>query len=193
MVKIFIGLIMIAVVVGVMAGGAFAYFSDTETSTGNTFSAGTLDLVVNDENPWAGAEFSLSNLVPGSAGYQDIELSNLGSIPGVVDFAITNLANDENDVWEPEAADGDTGAPGELGQYLSLTITADLDSDGIFETLVAYGSADTLSATPSSFVGGLAADGMIEVRIDWSVDYYASNIIQSDGCILDIVLNMSQS
>lgn len=32
-----------------LVGGAFAYFSDTETSSGNTFTAGTLDLVLSND------------------------------------------------------------------------------------------------------------------------------------------------
>jgi spore coat-associated protein N len=36
------GLLLLALV----AGGTYAYFSDTETSSGNSFTAGTLNLVV---------------------------------------------------------------------------------------------------------------------------------------------------
>ncbi len=42
--KIVISLVVIGVVGVVAIGGTIAYFSDTETSTGNTFTAGTLDL-----------------------------------------------------------------------------------------------------------------------------------------------------
>jgi len=48
----------VALVAGLVGGGAFAYFHDVETSTGNTFTAGTIDIDVSDdgglnfENPW---------------------------------------------------------------------------------------------------------------------------------------------
>jgi predicted ribosomally synthesized peptide with SipW-like signal peptide len=46
--KILISLSVIAVVAVIAIGGTIAYFSDTETSTGNTFMAGTLDLKVDN-------------------------------------------------------------------------------------------------------------------------------------------------
>jgi len=44
--KILVSLSVIAAVAAVVVGGTVAYFSDTEVSTGNTFTAGTLDLLV---------------------------------------------------------------------------------------------------------------------------------------------------
>ena len=47
--KKIIGLtIAIVLAVGIFGVATFAYFTDTETSTGNTFTAGTLDLKTND-------------------------------------------------------------------------------------------------------------------------------------------------
>src|SRR3989344_9081184 len=47
--KIILSLSMIAVVAVVVAGATGAFFSDTETSTGNTFTAGAIDLTVDSE------------------------------------------------------------------------------------------------------------------------------------------------
>ena len=41
--KVFMSVMVIALAVGLVGGGAGAWFSDTEESTGNTFTAGTLD------------------------------------------------------------------------------------------------------------------------------------------------------
>src|SRR3989344_7283517 len=49
--KILLSLSMIAVVAVVVAGATGAFFSDTETSTGNTFTAGAIDLKV-DNHAW---------------------------------------------------------------------------------------------------------------------------------------------
>src|SRR3989344_4831341 len=46
--KILLSLSMIAVVAVVVAGATGAFFSDTETSTGNTFTAGAIDLTVDN-------------------------------------------------------------------------------------------------------------------------------------------------
>jgi len=47
--KILISLSVIAFVAAIVIGGTTAYFSDTETSTGNVFTAGTLDLKVGSQ------------------------------------------------------------------------------------------------------------------------------------------------
>ena len=60
----------LVVIVGVAAlaiGGTIAYFSDTETSTGNTFSTGTIDISVDDQNPWT-KKFELKDMKPSETG-----------------------------------------------------------------------------------------------------------------------------
>ena len=42
--KIILSLSVIGVVAAIAVGGTIAYFSDTETSVGNTFTAGTIDI-----------------------------------------------------------------------------------------------------------------------------------------------------
>jgi len=54
--KILLSLSMIAVVGVVVAGATGAFFSDTETSTGNTFTAGAIDLKVDSEQHYNGHE-----------------------------------------------------------------------------------------------------------------------------------------
>jgi predicted ribosomally synthesized peptide with SipW-like signal peptide len=70
--KILFSLVAMVMVIG-LAGGAFAYFSDTEQSTGNTFTAGTLDVTL------SGTPFNVTNMAPG-----DIETST---------FTVTNAGN----------------------------------------------------------------------------------------------------
>ena len=52
--KILLSISMIAVVGVVVAGATGAFFSDTETSTGNTFTAGAIDLGVDNESYYNG-------------------------------------------------------------------------------------------------------------------------------------------
>ena len=51
--KILSSILAIGVVAALMGVGTFAYFSDTETSTGNTISTGIIDLEVDGQNPWS--------------------------------------------------------------------------------------------------------------------------------------------
>ena len=54
--KLIISLATIAAVAAIAVGGTIAYFSDTETSTGNTFTAGTLDLLIDSDCEYNGME-----------------------------------------------------------------------------------------------------------------------------------------
>jgi len=57
---------------GVVVAGTWAFFSDTETSSGNTFTAGTLELKIKDQNeaPYGdgvSGTWSASNMAPGDS------------------------------------------------------------------------------------------------------------------------------
>jgi predicted ribosomally synthesized peptide with SipW-like signal peptide len=105
-----------------LVGGAFAYFDDTETSYGNTFTAGTLDLKVDNQDDNNVVSINLGNMKPGDdTGYYKWCLKNAGSMPGKVSVTFSIVVNNENGVVEPEtAAEAAVYASsgGELGQYL---------------------------------------------------------------------------
>jgi len=104
-----------------LVGGAFAYFSDTETSTGNTFTAATLDLTVDGlDNPGI-MHITVGNMKPGDdTGYYKWVLKNVGSISGYISATFSLMTNNDNGLNEPESAVDATGGAGqgELGQYL---------------------------------------------------------------------------
>jgi len=84
--KLLFGLIAVAMVVA-MIGSAFAYFTDVETSTGNVFQAGTLNMNIADNNEAfndTGVSVSYTSpagLVPGQTFVTDpVSLKNVGSI-----------------------------------------------------------------------------------------------------------------
>lgn len=68
--KILISFSIIGIVSAIAIGGTIAYFSDTETSTGNTLSAGTLDLEIRDQDEGFGngvtATWVASDVKPGN-------------------------------------------------------------------------------------------------------------------------------
>jgi len=83
-VKKILGLsIAIVLIIGLVAGGTWAYFSDTETSTGNTFSAGTVDIAVDGENPWT-KSFTVKDIEPCYTGYINFTVNNVGTSDVVV-------------------------------------------------------------------------------------------------------------
>lgn len=121
--KILISLSIIGVVAVIAVGATVAYFGDTETSTGNTFTAGTLDLKVGGQDDPNVAYVTLSDMKPcDDSGYYKWILKNVGSLPGKVSVTFSPITNNENGVVEPEqAAESQPYAhptDGELGQYL---------------------------------------------------------------------------
>jgi len=63
-----------------LVGGSFAYFNDYETSTGNTFTAGIVDISVDNENPWVSgsSKFNFTNVKPCEIKEATVTLKNVG-------------------------------------------------------------------------------------------------------------------
>jgi predicted ribosomally synthesized peptide with SipW-like signal peptide len=123
--RIILGLVTILLVSAGVYSATQAYFSDTETSTGNTFTAGTIDLTVGGKEGTEVVHVVKDNMKPQPGytyqGYNNqFMLKNVGNLPGVVSWKIKNLQNFENGCNEPESASGDVTCgtnDGELGQY----------------------------------------------------------------------------
>ena len=80
--KIIVSLAVIGVVAAIAVGGTVAYFSDTETSTGNTFTAGTIDIAVNDQNPWSqNGQYHFADMKPSQVEYSNFTINNVGTNP----------------------------------------------------------------------------------------------------------------
>jgi predicted ribosomally synthesized peptide with SipW-like signal peptide len=100
--KILFSLMTIALV-GVLVGdGTHAYFSDVETSTGNVFTAGTLNLQVGAAGPCT-ENISIGPLKPGDTENAATWLTkNIGNIAGNLSINLSAIMNNENEVKEPE-------------------------------------------------------------------------------------------
>jgi predicted ribosomally synthesized peptide with SipW-like signal peptide len=127
--KIFIILSVAVVFVLVLAFGAIgvnAWFVDQETSKGNVFEAGTLDLKVDGKDDPEVVHYELGPLKPDdttigpgawATGALYWTIKNDGNIPGILTAKITNVVNYENGQNEPEALVDPTAGDlqGELG------------------------------------------------------------------------------
>ena len=104
--KILISLSVIAAVAAIAIGGTVAYFSDTETSTGNTFTAGTLDLVLDiDGEPYTPPTpiFEKIDMKPGDHGEETLSAHVTNDACG---FLTLTLDEDkDNNCIEPEFVD----------------------------------------------------------------------------------------
>jgi predicted ribosomally synthesized peptide with SipW-like signal peptide len=94
--KIITSIAMIAAVGALVVGGTGAFFSDQETSVNNTYTAGTIDISVDGENPWTN---SWSNYLdkPSQTNYMNFVIKNDGENPAKVWKRLTNVINGAGD------------------------------------------------------------------------------------------------
>ena len=154
---------MIVFVGAVVIGATGAFFSDTETSTGNTFTAGAIDLGVDNESyyndvfntgtswaldwdlskdendePQVRQLFNFLDLKPGDRGEDTISL-HVNNNDSYLCADVTLTSNNDNSSTEPELASlddpNDISNPwdGELASHLKWYWWAD-DGDNVFET-----------------------------------------------------------
>jgi predicted ribosomally synthesized peptide with SipW-like signal peptide len=148
--RILISLGVIVTVVSAMVGATGAFFSDTETSTGNTFTAGAIDLEIDNESYYNGELnentswelksivdelfFNFLDLKPGDEGEDTISIHvKTNDAWACMNIEIT--ARDDNGLTEPEEKDGDqTGGldEGELQNYINFIWWRD-DGDNVLE------------------------------------------------------------
>jgi len=96
--KKYIGLgIAVAVVIGLIASGTWAVFTDTETSYGNTVTAGTIDISLDPtEGQTVATIDGKVELKPCETGYIKVNVTNDGTNPAEIWKHIANVVNDEN-------------------------------------------------------------------------------------------------
>lgn len=109
--KIILSVAIIGAVAAIVVGATTAYFSDTETSTGNTFTAGTIDIAIDNQNPWTG-HYDMPDLKPGETGYINFNIQNVGQNPVNVSKHVGNFVESTGIQSEPECNQGcwDNGA-----------------------------------------------------------------------------------
>jgi predicted ribosomally synthesized peptide with SipW-like signal peptide len=199
--KILLSLATISLVSVVAIGATRAYFSDTETSTGNSFTAGTLDLNLDGGNINV-VKFTVSNKAPGDSGTGYWAVYNAGSIAGYLDLEGKTVTNLENGCNEPESTsdatcDNPGSGQGELGASMNVDLFIDNDHDGVLEG----GDGDTslYSGTLDGLAGATVADIALAslmtkyISLNWSIPTSVGNIIQSDSVQLDMTFELGQT
>ena len=104
--KIFMSVMTIGIAISFLGAGTFSYFTDMETSVGNTFASGVIDLVVDGENPLVGPQITLEDMKPCDWDYKKIILSRTAeSNEGRVWFHFNNVVG--QDTFQPESEPDD--------------------------------------------------------------------------------------
>ena len=167
--KILFSLIAILVCVG-LVGGAFAWFSDTDASTGNTFTAGTLDLEMRTaggpgvpSTSWSydhtGPIAYAVNMAPGvEFGPFDVHFRNGGTMDGYVDVNFSYSNYDDPAPYGEFATPTVTGA-----DYAKKLIVTQAYMDGGPENKAPYWAEQCINAHGGGVVGETAAGAAGEI------------------------------
>jgi predicted ribosomally synthesized peptide with SipW-like signal peptide len=196
--RIVLSLFTIAAVAVMATGATSAYLSDTETSIGNTFSAGTLDLNLDGDNINV-VKFNVSNMVPGNQPTRSWVLKNVGTVNGYLDIENVVISGYENDCTEPEVEAGDVTCginEGELQNLLGVYLFVDYGNDGWFSVgdKVIYNGLAKNMPTHFELNEMLAANASTSVRgiINWW-STPNDNLAQTDSMTLDLTFELSQT
>ncbi len=159
--KKILGLAVAAMLVMAMVGaGTWAFFSDTETATGNILTAGTMDLTINNANAPV-TMFTLIDAKPGDnivSAPVFVALKNVGSLAGDLSISAT--------VTETEST-GTTGTA-QSGTLSTMTDTVRAEANGYWvgHTLTFTGSS--VNTGQSRLVTASTSAGLITVASDFS-------------------------
>lgn len=199
--KITLSILTIAIVLTVAIGATGAYFIDTETSSGNTFTAGTLNLTVDNQEGPAVAHVSFANVVPAVQWYgaeydHQWVLKNTGTVPGHITYTIKNIKNYENGCSNPEILAGDvtsgTGPDqGELGSQLKVLFQLNQPPYGYSQELYPLNSALNVPYLAPAYHLNPGETKNVFTR-SWLINAANNNLVQSDSVEFDIEFKLEQ-
>lgn len=199
--KILISILTIAFAASLSVGATSAYFSDTETSNGNTFTAGTLDLNIDGGNTNV-VKFTVNNMRPGNQPKNGFTLANVGSINGYLDMENISISNNENGCVDPEIDAGDTtcdtpgAGQGELQDVVNLTLFIDYGCDGWISTGDVVFYNDYAGNLPGNFELDEPLNAGNTVCVEALFDWWSTtddDKAQGDDMTLDMTFELGQS
>ena len=185
--RIMIGALALVVVALVASWGVNAYFNDTEGTTANKVTAGTLDLQLDDADDVTTALFVVDPVYPGytsnGTGVKMV-LTNIGNISGVLTMAVSDPVGAPGVETEPEedvSTNDDTN--GNLQDVLMVNFMA--GSTTIYEGLL----SEYTTTWSASLV---ATTGTTTVTMYVWVPTAVGNEIQGDSLTFDITFTLHQ-
>lgn len=199
----------IAIVAAAIIGGTVAYFSDTEESTENSFSVGTMDLNIDNGNV-AVQTINFSDKAPGDVGNGFAVLKNVGNLTGELDIKMGTVANYPcTDGGKNDGTEYCTADAGALGANLEAALYLDVDESGDWSTGdvglksdgTTYAGGDLDYDIMNNYSGkswdavatAMATNDEYKFALDWKVPVTAGNEIQGDVLKFDISFILEQS
>jgi predicted ribosomally synthesized peptide with SipW-like signal peptide len=188
--KILFSTLTIFASLALITSATLAFFSDSETSTGNIFTAGVIDLqvdndgyyngVVSQETSWEQNDltlekfFNFSDVKPRDFGENTVSI-HVNNNDAYVCSDVTLTSNSENTLTQPEIDLGDDSTSGELADRINFLLWAD-DGDNVLEV-----GEDIL---PGGVLGDLDVNETTTVTIaDSNSSIYDPSEVNEDGAL----------
>lgn len=192
--KILFSFLIIFVFVGLISGVTLAYFSDTVTSTGNTFTTGILDLNLDGNNTNV-VKFEVTNMKPGDSETRTWEINNVGNMNGYLDLHNLIQTHEPGISTEQELTVEDPDV-GTLGSLLNVELFIDINNNGVLD------GVDT--SIYSGAMEGLLTDYDLDLQLDAGTSNYLTmtvswpptdndNAGQGDTAEFDMVFELGQT
>lgn len=221
--KAIIGLcIAIVVLLSLITSTTWTYFNDTESSSNNTFTAGTLDLVPLVTGSYSGlaslyhivaggngvnGNVVFDKIAPGQNGTIEWVLSNTGKLAGTLSIACTTIfAENGSSELESLATGNNGGSNGDLDQYLLVTLQRGVGTDqasaeaamtyilGTVSSPVAISGLEAVLDAQNQALAASGGNDTVVYQLTWSLSSSDPNIniVQSDTAQIDITFTLSQ-
>ncbi len=201
--KVIIGLTMLLLLsLGAVGTFTWTYFTDTETQTGNFFQAGTLDLEVDNLNPWTSGTITVANLQPGSGSGVSISVENVGTIDGALYMRYTNAIGSGSVTSEPECSAEGGAWTSPSGPCVGNTPVDDVDNRIAIGTSYASVPVGSLSGSLSGWSGAATSWVLLDndfnatdtdtIVVSGTLSASAGNVYQGDQATFDIELSLVQ-
>lgn len=221
--KMLLSVMVISLACALIGGGIYAVFSESEDSTGTSWTTGTLNLIPTVSGTGPGGKYTVTaggdglngyvvftNLAPGDSGSITWTLENEGSLDGTLTMA-SDVTFEENGSNEPEdaVAGNNGGGDGDLDEYMGVRLKRGATYIlGDATNYVPFSGLETILDAESE---ALTASGTLVYVLEWAIasdvkgaggdgkfgtgDDVAEddNIIQSDKATLDITFTLTQS
>lgn len=189
-------------VIAFVGAGTWAYFSDTEGSTNNSLTAGTLDLTA-DGGDTPVTTFSVTGKAPGDSGSGSTTLANAGNLNGELDIAFSTITNTGGTSGEFGDSNGNLGAVAEIAVYVDVDSSGTwtsgdigLKSDGTTynnPTALDYAAIDNYGSDTFDAVETMATSASDDFIILWRIPTSAGNNIQGDSVSFDVTFTLEQA
>lgn len=190
-------------IITIVGGGTWAYFSDVENSANNSLTAGTLDLNIDGGNT-AVTTFSLTNAAPGDSGTGNSALSNVGSLSGELDIEFSTITNTGGSGGgEYEDGNGDLGGVAEIAVFIDVdqsggwsTGDIGLKSDGTTynnPTALDYAAIDNYGNDSWDAIETMVSSIADDFIVMWRIPTSAGNNIQGDSISFSVAFTLEQA